>query len=207
MEVCKLLEIKNISKSFGNRVIFKNFSCTIKQGDFVVFSGKSGSGKTTLLNIIGGIEKIDSGKVILDGLDMSKNSDIIKAYREKLGFLFQNFALVENKTVEENILMIDKKYRNNLTVANVLEKVGLNGYEKRKIYTLSGGEQQRVAIARLFMKKCSIILADEPTGSLDRYNAYFIMEHLKELNRIGKTIILVTHDEELKKMGDVIIEL
>lgn len=207
MEVCKLLEIKNISKSFGNRVIFKNFSCIIKQGDFVVFSGKSGSGKTTLLNIIGGIEKIDSGKVILDGLDMSKNSDIIKAYREKLGFLFQNFALVENKTVEENILMIDKKYRNNLTVANVLEKVGLNGYEKRKIYTLSGGEQQRVAIARLFMKKCSIILADEPTGSLDRYNAYLIMEHLKELNRIGKTIILVTHDEELKKMGDVIIEL
>ncbi|MEK3644518.1 ATP-binding cassette domain-containing protein [Aeribacillus sp. FSL M8-0235] len=103
--------------------------------------------------------------------------------------------------------MIDKKYRNNTTVSAVLEKVGLNGYEKRKIYTLSGGEQQRVAIARLFMKKCSIILADEPTGSLDKYNANLVMEHVKELNRLGKTIILVTHDEELKKMGDVIIEL
>lgn len=202
-----MLEIKNITKKFGDRVLFEDFSCSIKQGEFVVFSGKSGSGKTTLLNIIGGIEKVDAGKVFIDGLDLSKNDDILKAYREKLGFLFQNFALVENKTVEENILMMDKKYRNNTTVSAVLEKVGLNGYEKRKIYTLSGGEQQRVAIARLFMKKCSIILADEPTGSLDKYNANLVMEHVKELNRLGKTIILVTHDEELKKMGDVIIEL
>lgn len=202
-----MLEIKNISKFFGERVIFRDFSYSIKQGDFVVFSGKSGSGKTTLLNIIGGIEKIDSGKVMLDGLDLSNNADVIKAYREKLGFLFQNYALIENKTVAENILMIDKKYRNNMSVSSVLEKVGLSGYEKNKIFTLSGGEQQRVAIARLFMKKCSIILADEPTGSLDRHNANSIMGHIKELNKIGKTIILVTHDEELKKMGDAILEL
>ncbi|MEK4179761.1 ATP-binding cassette domain-containing protein [Aeribacillus sp. FSL K6-1121] len=121
-----MLEIKNITKKFGNRVLFEDFSCSIKQGEFVVFSGKSGSGKTTLLNIIGGIEKVDAGKVFIDGLDLSKNDDILKAYREKLGFLFQNFALVENKTVEENILMIDKKYRNNTTVSAVLEKVGLN---------------------------------------------------------------------------------
>lgn len=202
-----MLEIKNISKKFGDRVIFNDFSCSIKQGDFVVFSGKSGSGKTTLLNIIGGIEKIDSGKVILDGLDLSINADVIKAYREKIGFLFQNYALVENKTVAENILMIDKKYRNNMTVSSVLEKVGMNGYEKSKIFTLSGGEQQRIAIARLFMKKCSIILADEPTGSLDKHNANLIMGHIKELNKGGKTIILVTHNEELKKMGDAILEL
>ncbi|BBU38940.1 ATP-binding cassette domain-containing protein [Aeribacillus composti] len=104
-------------------------------------------------------------------------------------------------------LCLDKGVHYNTTVSAALEKVGLNGYEKRKIYTLSGGEQQRVAIARLFMKKCSIILADEPTGSLDKYNANLVMEHVKELNRLGKTIILVTHDEELKKMGDVIIEL
>lgn len=105
-------------------------------------------------------------------------------------------TLVENKTVEENILMIDKRYRNQMTVSSMLEKVGLKGYEHNKIYTLSWGEQQRVAIARLLMKKCSIILADEPTGSLDKYNANLIVEHLKELNSIGKTIILVTHDEE-----------
>lgn len=205
--VCKLIEIKNMSKNFGERVIFNNFSCSIKQGEFVVFSGRSGCGKTTLLNIIGGIEKVDNGHVFIDNLDLSNNKDIIKLYREKIGFLFQNFALVENKTVEQNILMIDKRYRNPTTVSSTLEKVGLKGYERNKIYTLSGGEQQRVAIARLFMKKCSIILADEPTGSLDKYNANLIMEHLQELNRSGKTIILVSHDEELKKMGDVIIEL
>jgi putative ABC transport system ATP-binding protein len=196
-----------MSKNFGERVIFNNFSCSIKQGEFVVFSGRSGCGKTTLLNIIGGIEKVDNGHVFIDNLDLSNNKDIIKLYREKIGFLFQNFALVENKTVEQNILMIDKRYRNPTTVSSTLEKVGLKGYERNKIYTLSGGEQQRVAIARLFMKKCSIILADEPTGSLDKYNANLIMEHLQELNRSGKTIILVSHDEELKKMGDVIIEL
>ncbi|MDI3311904.1 MAG: ATP-binding cassette domain-containing protein [Thermoanaerobacterium sp.] len=202
-----MIKIDNISKSFGEHVIFKNFSCSIKQGDFVVFSGKSGSGKTTLLNMIGGIEQFDSGKIIVDDLDLSNNNDIIKLYREKIGFLFQNFALVEYKTVEENILMIDKKYRNEVTVSSVLDKVGLSGYEKRKIFTLSGGEQQRIAIARLLMKRCSIVLADEPTGSLDSYNANIVMKHIKELNELGKTIIMVTHDEKLKKLGGYMIKL
>jgi len=202
-----MIKIESISKSFGDHILFKNFSCSIKQGDFVVFSGKSGSGKTTLLNMIGGIEQFDSGKIFVDDLDLSNNNDIIKLYREKIGFLFQNFALVEYKTVEENILMIDKKYRNDITVSSVLDKVGLSGYEKRKIFTLSGGEQQRIAIARLLMKRCSIVLADEPTGSLDSYNANIVMEHVNELNELGKTIIMVTHDERLKKLGGNMIEL
>ncbi|MFS0783488.1 ABC transporter ATP-binding protein [Bacillus sp. 1P06AnD] len=202
-----MIKIDNISKVFGEHIVFKNFSCSIKQGDFVVFSGNSGSGKTTLLNMIGGIEQFDSGKIIIDDLDLSNNNDIIKLYREKMGFLFQNFALVEYKTVEENILMIDKKYRNDITIASVLDKVGLSGFEKRKIFTLSGGEQQRIAIARLLMKRCSIVLADEPTGSLDSYNANIVMKHVKELNESGKTIIMVTHDEKLKKLGGYMIEL
>ena len=202
-----MIRIENLNKSFGDHYIFKNFTFTIKQGDFVIFSGKSGSGKTTLLNMIGGIEQFDSGMILIDDLDLSNNNDIIKLYREKIGFLFQNFALVEYKTVEENILMIDKKYRNDVTVASVLDKVGLSGYEKRKIFTLSGGEQQRIAIARLLMKKCSIVLADEPTGSLDSYNAEIVMKHINELNKIGKTIIMVTHDEKLKKLGGYMIEL
>ncbi|KZE64061.1 bacteriocin ABC transporter ATP-binding protein [Fictibacillus phosphorivorans] len=202
-----MIQIDNLSKRFGERAIFSNFSCSIQQGEFVVFSGKSGSGKTTLLNMIGGLEPLDSGKILIDNLDLSVNDHIIKLYREKMGFLFQNFALVEYKTVEENILMIDKKYRNDVTVASVLDKVGLSGYEKRKIFTLSGGEQQRIAIARLLMKKCTIVLADEPTGSLDSYNASIIMKHIKELNESGKTILMVTHDENLKKLGGNIIEL
>jgi putative ABC transport system ATP-binding protein len=202
-----LIRIEHVYKKFDEHIIFKDFSLTISQGEFVIFSGKSGSGKTTLLNVIGGIEKIDSGNVFVDSLDLSKNKDIITLYREKVGFLFQNFALVENKSVEENILIIDKKYRTNETVSSVLEKVGLSGYEKRKVFTLSGGEQQRVAIARLFMKKCNIVLADEPTGSLDSHNASIVMKHLEDLHASGKTIILVTHDEKLKQVGGHIVEL
>ncbi|KMJ59157.1 bacteriocin ABC transporter ATP-binding protein [Bacillus sp. LL01] len=202
-----MIKIDKVSKHFGERILFEEFSCSIKQGEFVVFSGKSGSGKTTLLNMIGGIEQWDSGRIMVDDLSLSNNKDIIKLYREKIGFLFQNFALVDNKTVEENILMIDEKYRNDVIVDEVLKKVGLGGYEKRKVFTLSGGEQQRVAIARLFMKKCTIILADEPTGSLDSHNAGMVMEHIKELHQSGKTVIMVTHDEALKKLGENIIEL
>ncbi|MBC1422912.1 ATP-binding cassette domain-containing protein [Listeria seeligeri] len=202
-----MIEINNLSKKFDERIIFDNFSYSIKQGEFIIFSGASGSGKTTLLNMVGGIEQIDAGEISIDGLNLSKSKDIITIYREKIGFLFQNFALVENKTVEENIHMIDKKYRNDVTVASVLDTVGLSGYEKRKVFTLSGGEQQRVAIARLFMKKCTIVLADEPTGSLDRNNADIVMGHIMELNKLGKTILMVTHDEKLKQQGGRVIEL
>ncbi|QDA75934.1 ATP-binding cassette domain-containing protein [Listeria seeligeri] len=202
-----MIEINNLSKKFDERIIFDNFSYSIEQGEFIIFSGASGSGKTTLLNMVGGIEQIDAGEISIDGLNLSKSKDIITIYREKIGFLFQNFALVENKTVEENIHMIDKKYRNDVTVASVLDTVGLSGYEKRKVFTLSGGEQQRVAIARLFMKKCTIVLADEPTGSLDRNNADIVMGHIMELNKLGKTILMVTHDEKLKQQGGRVIEL
>lgn len=127
-----MIKMDNVTKRFENRVLFEDFSCTIEQGEFVIFSGKSGSGKTTLLNMIGGIEQWDSGNITVDDLDLLNDKDILRLYREKIGFLFQNFALVDNKTVEENILMIDKKYRNAVTVAEVLDKVGLSGYEKER---------------------------------------------------------------------------
>lgn len=202
-----MIKIEKLCKSFGEHVIFDNFSCEIKDGDFVVFNGVSGKGKTTLLNMIGGLEKFDSGKIMIDDLNLSKNRDVVKLYKNKIGFLFQNFALVEKDTVQQNLNMIDKKYRSGESIEQVLEKVGLKGYEKRKIYTLSGGEQQRVAVARLFLKKCSIVLADEPTGSLDRRNADIIMNYLVELNKEGKTIIMVTHDENYKKIRGKVIDL
>lgn len=202
-----MIRIQNLNKKFDDHIIFKDFSCEIEDGEFVIFNGESGKGKTTLLNMIGGIEKYDSGKIIVDELDLTKNKDILKLFREKVGFLFQNFALVEKETVEDNLNMIDKKYRTEESISDILEKVGLKGYEKRKVYTLSGGEQQRVAVARLFLKKCKIILADEPTGSLDRRNAGIVMDYLIELNKSGKTVIMVTHDEEYKKIGGKIINL
>ena len=118
-----------------------------------------------------------------------------------------NFALIENKTVEQNLELIRKGSRTNYTIEEVLERVGLGSKRNSKVYTLSGGEQQRVALARLFLKKCDIILADEPTGSLDAKNAQIIMDILLSLNAEGKTVIIVTHDRKIKDKAQRVIEL
>ena len=125
----------------------------------------------------------------------------------KVGFLFQNFALIENKTVLQNLELVKKDARTDCSIDNALECVGLLSKKSNKVYTLSGGEQQRLALARLFLKKCDIILADEPTGSLDRKNADIVLNLLLELNAKGKTVLLVTHDERIKKAGKRVVEL
>lgn len=202
-----MIEGIELSKRFEGRVLFENFNFKIESGEFVCFSGVSGCGKTTLLNMIGMIEPFDSGKLLIDGDAIVTPKQRMQYFRKKLGFLFQNFALVENKTVEQNLNLIRKQDRTNLTMEEALKRVGLSGVLKQKVYTLSGGEQQRVALARLFFKQSEIILADEPTGSLDEANANRIMQILKELHQEGKTIILVTHDEKIKRMAERVIEL
>ena len=202
-----MIEGINITKQFEELILFDNFNFTIEDGDFVCFSGVSGSGKTTLLNIIGLLEPVDAGELYIDGLKYATNRKKLGYFRERVGFLFQNFALIENKTVEENLEIVRKKNRTDYTIMEALEKVGLEDKIDNKVFTLSGGEQQRVALARLFLKKCDIILADEPTGSLDRWNARIVMDILLELNREGKTVILVTHDDRIKKMARTVIEL
>ena len=202
-----MIEAINICKSFGNKTLFKDLSFQINNGEFVCFSGESGKGKTTLLNIIGQIEPLSSGTITYDGKNIVSNKDKLLFFRKKVGFVFQNFALVDGKTVEQNLALIRRNDRENITIDQALEKVGLEDKKKRKIYTLSGGEQQRIALARLFLKKCDLILADEPTGSLDSRNAAIVMNLLHELNINGKTIILVTHDITAKKQCDRIIEL
>ena len=196
-----MIEGIELSKRFEGRVLFENFNFKIESGEFVCFSGVSGCGKTTLLNMIGMIEPFDSGKLLIDGEAIVTPKQRMQYFQKKLGFLFQNFALVENKTVEQNLKLIRKQDRTNLTMEEALKRVGLSGVLKQKVYTLSGGEQQRVALARLFFKQSEIILADEPTGSLDEANANRIMQILKELHQEGKTIILVTHDEKIKRMA------
>lgn len=192
-----MIEIKNLCKSFGDNVIFDNFNVTIDDGEYVVFAGKSGCGKTTLLNMIGALEKPDKGKIFVNGVDISLKRNQKEYFRSTVGFLFQNFALIENKTVRQNLELVQKKYRSEVTISQALNAVGIAGKEDTFVYKLSGGEQQRVALARLMIKKCDIILADEPTGSLDTDNAKSVVSILKQLNSQGKTVILVTHDERI----------
>lgn len=202
-----MIEGKNITKIFNDLILFERLNFTIDDGDFVCFSGASGTGKTTLLNIIGLLEPISSGELIINGVQYTTNKQKLEYFRSQVGFLFQNFALIENKTVEQNLEIVAKKNRTNCSIMDVLQKVGLQDKLNNKIYTLSGGEQQRIALARLFLKKCNIILADEPTGSLDAGNTQIVMRSLLDLNQQGKTVILVTHDEAIKKMARKVIEL
>ncbi|MCI5501963.1 MAG: ATP-binding cassette domain-containing protein [Lachnospiraceae bacterium] len=202
-----MIEIKNLNKSFGDRILFKNLNLQINTGEFVIFSGMSGCGKTTLLSMIGSLEKFDSGEIIVDGIDISKRKNQHKYLSEKVGFLFQNFALIEDKTVKQNLEIIRKSNRSNVSIDEALDKVGLLETKDKKVYTLSGGEQQRIALARLIIKKCDLILCDEPTGSLDRINGERIMSILWNMNKEGKTVVLVTHDEKYKKIGGRVIDL
>jgi len=194
----KVIQIKNLCKSFDDHVLFKNFNLIINDGDFLCITGDSGTGKTTLLNMIGQLESYQEGEILFEGKPTETKKDKLDLFRKKLGFIFQNFVLVESKTVEENLKLIRKEDRTDVSIDSALKMVGIADKKNSKVYTLSGGEQQRVAMARLYLKKCKYILADEPTGSLDRKNAEKIFEILKQLNDIGKTIIIVTHDEYLK---------
>lgn len=202
-----MIRIENLKKSFDEVILFDNFNLEIETGKFVVIMGASGCGKTTLLNMIGALEPFDSGRILIDDIDISNTKTHLEYFRTKVGFLFQNFALVENKTVEENLNMIKPMSRSDIDIDIALESLGLLDAKKKKVYKLSGGEQQRVALARLLIKKCDIILADEPTGSLDAENAKIVLQNLKKLNDLGKTVIVVTHDKSIRSYGDQVIDL
>lgn len=201
------IEARNIGKSFDGKELFKDFSLSIEEGEFVVITGESGCGKTTLLNMIGGLESVTSGKIIVDGINITDIKNLKKYYREIVGFVFQNFALVEQKTVKENLEMVHPKGKTNISLEEVLKSVGLEGALSQEVYSLSGGEQQRIALARLKLKNCKLILADEPTGSLDKKNGALVMEVLHRLNQEGKTVLMVTHDETLITEHDRVIKL
>lgn len=203
-----MIRFDKVSKAFGEHILFRGLTFEIEDGEFVIFSGASGCGKTTLLNMIGALEKLSGGQILVDGIDISKRKNQLKYFREKAGFLFQNFALVENKTARQNLELVRKKNRSGISIEEAVERVGLSDKLDAKVYTLSGGEQQRIALARLMVKRCDLILADEPTGSLDKANAERIMQILRYLNtEQHKTVIMVTHDEELKKQGSRVIEI
>jgi len=208
-----LLKLSNVVKNFGSKAVIDNVSLQIEEGKIYAITGKSGCGKSTLMNIMGGIEKATSGDVEIFGHKnvSPQSSQVRKLLRYNISYLFQNYALSDNDTVEYNLKMAlvynkevkDKKQ----AISDSLVKVGLKGYEQQKVHTLSGGEQQRVAMVRLLLKPTKIILADEPTGNLDIENRDAIFELLLDLNKDGKTIVLVSHDLELTQKCDVVIKL
>ena len=204
-----IVNMQKISKVFGDHIILHQFDLRIDEGEFVVIIGKSGSGKSTLLNIMGLLLKADSGNLeLFDKKNVRPYSVTAeKLLRNKIGYLFQNFALIDEETVYDNLkLVLTGKNKQNQMDA-VLNEVGLQGYGKKKIFQCSGGEQQRIALARLLLKPCELVLADEPTGSLDHENKMIVCHSLKKMNEEGKTIVVVTHDEELKQFADRIITL
>ena len=200
------ITLRNVSKKYGEHSILENISLDIYKGDFVCIFGKSGGGKTTLLNIIGTLENYDSGSVTCfsnrDPIKDPKVGELLR--REKIAYLFQNFALVEKMTVEEN-MMLAAKYNQEKNKKNLIEaalnKMGISDKLKSKVYELSGGEQQRVALARNMIKPFEIMLADEPTGSLDYENKKIVINTLIRLNDEGKTIVVVSHDKDFEKVA------
>jgi len=185
------IDLLNVSKSFGSKKIFTDLNLKFESGKSYALIGGSGSGKSTLLNIIGRLEKIDSGNVLVDKQDIWKIKERT-FFKNTVGYVFQNYSLIENKTVYDNLKLITKDKK---TITDVLEKVGLSSdYLHQKIYELSGGQAQRVAIARMLMKPRKIILADEPTGALDGEIGKEIIRLLLNERDEDKYVIIATHD-------------
>ena len=198
------IDLLNVSKSFGSKKIFTDLNLKFESGKSYALIGGSGSGKSTLLNIIGRLEKIDSGNVLVDKQDIWKIKERT-FFKNTVGYVFQNYSLIENKTVYDNLKLITKDKK---TITDVLEKVGLSSdYLHQKIYELSGGQAQRVAIARMLMKPRKIILADEPTGALDDEIGKEIIRLLLNEKDEDKYVIIATHDPAVYNEVDVIIDM
>ncbi len=200
-----LITLKNIKKEYEkNHVLFNNLSLEIEAGEFIGLIGKSGAGKTTLLNIIGLITDISEGTITIDNYKNlsinNKNAMILR--RHMIGYLFQNYGLIEDESVLWNLNLaleykkMTKKEKQNI-INQYLEQFQLSDLLNKKVYQLSGGEQQRIAIIKLILQGSQIILADEPTSGLDKENELVVMTLLKELNEKGITIIMVTHNMNL----------
>ncbi|MBC1967389.1 ATP-binding cassette domain-containing protein [Listeria sp. FSL L7-0091] len=201
-----MIELVNVSKKIKDKLILKKVSLSIGTGEFIAIVGESGSGKTTLLNIIGHLEAKDSGQIKINHTEYHSKKEIMVLKKEILGFIFQNYLLMENETVQDN-LSISKGTDRNLMI-KYLDYVGLDeSYLLKKVYQLSGGEKQRIAIVRILLKPFQLLLADEPTGNLDNKNKQKIIELFLELKKQGKTIICVTHDPEISGKADRVIHI
>ena len=205
-----MIQIRNIKKSFGNLEVLKGIDLDIEQGKIVSIVGPSGAGKTTLLQIMGTLDKADSGSVVIDGIDVMKLSDAKRsAFRNKhMGFVFQFHQLLPEFTALENVMMPaliggTSRREAKKRAEELLAFMGLSDRASHKPNELSGGEKQRVAVARALVNKPDVVFADEPSGSLDTHNKEELHRLFFDLrDQIGQTFVIVTHDEQLADLAD-----
>lgn len=210
-----ILEVRDLVKYYkeGGGVVkaVDHTSVQIERGKFTAIVGRSGSGKSTLLHLIGGLDRPDSGKVIIENSDIFslKDDKLAQFRRKKIGFIFQDYNLVPSLNVWENVVLplgLDNRKVSSAEVENILDKIGLLDKKNRLPNALSGGQKQRVAIARALVSKPAIILADEPTGNLDSQTELEVMGTLKQcVADFGQTLVMITHDENIAQMADVVI--
>ena len=212
-----ILTIRDLVKHYndGGSVVkaVDHIDLEVQKGDFVAIVGKSGSGKSTLLNLIGSLDRPDSGQVIIDGKNVfrMKDEQLAVFRRQKIGFIFQNYNLIPSLNVWENVVLpigLDNRRVNTAFIEDLLKTIGLSDRKKALPSMLSGGQQQRVAIARAIAAEPAIILADEPTGNLDTKTELEVMSLLKKsVEKFGQTLIMINHDEGIAQTADHIVHL
>lgn len=210
-----ILEVQDLVKYYGtgeNTVrAVDHTNLQIERGKFTAIVGRSGSGKSTLLHLLGGLDRPDSGRVLIEQKDIYtlKDDKLAKFRREKIGFIFQDYNLIPSLSVWENVVLpigLDNKKINEAEINEILDKIGLADKKKAMPNTLSGGQKQRTAIARALAANPAIILADEPTGNLDSQTELEVMNLLKKcVKQFGQTLVMITHDETIAQMADVVI--
>lgn len=204
-----MIKLENVDVQYESLDVLRNFNLEINEGQMIALCGRSGSGKTTILNLISGFLKPKTGTVLVNDKNVStlNKKEHRKFLKNEISYLVQDFALLEDETIYENLEFVfdgSRKDKRDI-VQKTLEKVNIYKDVDTLVYTLSGGEQQRIALARIMLKKGDIILADEPTGNVDVENASMILGYLSDLAKAGKTVVVVTHDTNFIEMYDAVI--
>lgn len=198
-----------LAKAFGSRVLWRGLNFSVNAGEMVAVTGPSGSGKSTLLNCIGLLQPVTAGSVSVGSVELTalRGGSARRFRRDHLGYLFQNYALVDNATISENLrIAVDARPRRHRPSAaeleHTLDRVGLGGRGKEPVYQLSGGEQQRLALARVMVRRPRVVLADEPTGALDHANADMVIAALRSFAEAGAAVLVATHSDHVVSMCD-----
>lgn len=208
-----MIEVKELTKYYGNGEsrfqVLKNIGLTVRDGEFTVILGASGSGKSTLLNVMSGLERPENGAVIYDGNDITTlpDSRLTEFRKENIGFIFQQYYLLPNMDVSKNVKM-GAELADNKDYAEIIEAVGLGSKLHKYPSELSGGEQQRVSVARALAKRPKVLFLDEPTGALDEETGRQVLDYICKLQKeYGFTIVMVTHNQNIAQMADTVIKI